>query len=264
MPKFSLDQDGSRQTALQQAASSQLSTEQDFPHQVFREYDIRGIADEEITEDFAYSLAQAYAQLLPVDVVRPVVVARDVRLSGLRLQQAVMRGLVELGIDVIDLGMVPTPMAYYAVYHLQTAGCIMVTASHNPAEYNGFKLMLGKESFHGEALQALKQSMLKPTIKRAGEQGSIECQDLSQTYADFVIQDCALARPLKVVVDAGNGPAGLVAAPVYRGLGCDVVELYCEPDGRFPNHHPDPTIEENMQDIAAKVRDTGADWGLPG
>jgi len=257
MPKFSLDQTDSRQVA-----SSQPSTEQYFPHQVFREYDIRGIADKEITEDFAYTLAQAYAQLLPVDVSKPVVVARDVRLSGLRLQQAVMRGLVEQGIDVIDLGMVPTPMAYYAVYHLQTAGCIMVTASHNPAEYNGFKLMLGKESFHGEALQALKRTMLNLNIKRAGEKGSIQCQNLSQVYADFVIQDCKLVRPLKVVIDAGNGPAGLVAAPVYRGLGCDVVELHCEPDGRFPNHHPDPTVEENMQDIAAKVCEVGADLGI--
>ena len=233
-----------------------------FPHQVFREYDIRGIADTEITEDFAYTLAQAYAQLLPEGVSKPVVVARDVRLSGLRLQQAVMRGLVEQGIDVIDLGMVPTPMAYYAVYHLEAAGCIMVTASHNPAEYNGFKLMLGQESFHGEALQALKKSMLNLSAKQADKQGSVQCQDLSQVYTDFVVQDCKLARPLKVVIDAGNGPAGLVAAPVYRALGCDVVELYCEPDGRFPNHHPDPTVEENMQDIAAKVCEVGADLGI--
>ena len=233
-----------------------------FPHQVFREYDIRGIADTEITEDFAYALAQAYAQLLPEGVSKPVVVARDVRLSGLRLQQAVMRGLVEQGIDVIDLGMVPTPMAYYAVYHLEAAGCIMVTASHNPAEYNGFKLMLGQESFHGEALQALKKIMFNLSAKQADKQGSIQYQDLSQVYTDFVVQDCKLARPLKVVIDAGNGPAGLVAAPVYRALGCDVVELYCEPDGRFPNHHPDPTVEENMQDIAAKVCEVGADLGI--
>jgi phosphomannomutase/phosphoglucomutase len=234
----------------------------EFPHQVFREYDIRGIADKEITEDFAYTLAQAYAQLLPEDVSKPVVVARDVRLSGLRLQQAVMRGFIEQGIDVIDLGMVPTPLAYYAVFHLKAAGCIMVTASHNPAAYNGFKLMLGQESFHGEALQALKRTMLHGNIKHAEKQGSIQYQDLSQVYADFVVQDCKLARPLKVVIDAGNGPAGLLAAPVYRGLGCDVVELYCEPDGHFPNHHPDPTVAENMQDIAAKVCEVGADLGI--
>jgi phosphomannomutase/phosphoglucomutase len=233
-----------------------------IPHQVFREYDIRGIADAEITEDFAYTLAQAYAQLLPEDVSKPVVVARDVRLSGLRLQQAVMRGLIEQGIDVIDLGMVPTPMAYYAVYHLEAAGCIMVTASHNPAEYNGFKLMLGQESFHGEALQALKKIMLNSSAKQTDKQGSVQHQNLSRVYTDFVVQDCKLVRPLKVVIDAGNGPAGLVAAPVYRALGCDVVELYCEPDGRFPNHHPDPTVEENMQDIAAKVCEVGADLGI--
>ncbi|WP_051938285.1 phosphomannomutase/phosphoglucomutase [Ghiorsea bivora] len=233
-----------------------------FPHQVFREYDIRGIAGEEITEHFAYTLAIAYAQLLPKDVSQPVVVARDVRLSGLDLQQAVIRGLMAQGIDVIDLGMVPTPMAYYAVYHLHTAGCIMVTASHNPSAYNGFKLMLGQESFHGACLQKLKQIMLEEPINKARKQASLQYQDLSQVYTDFVTKDCALARPLKVVIDAGNGPAGLVAAPVYRGLGCEVIELYCEPDGRFPNHHPDPTVEDNMQDIAAKVCEVGADLGI--
>ncbi|MDQ7002809.1 MAG: phosphomannomutase/phosphoglucomutase, partial [Ghiorsea sp.] len=234
----------------------------DFPHQVFREYDIRGIADDEITEDFAYTLAKAYTQMLPQDVAQPVVVARDVRLTGLALQQAVMRGLMAQGIDVIDLGMVPTPMAYYAVYHLGAAGCIMITASHNPAAYNGFKLMLGQKSFFGTCLQHLKQIMLQAPAKPALKQGKHQHQDLSQVYKQFVLEDCPLAKPLKVVIDAGNGPAGLVAAPVYRGLGCEVIELYCEPDGRFPNHHPDPTVEENMRDIAAKVCETGADLGI--
>jgi len=246
---------------MPKACSSQAPVES-FPHQVFREYDIRGIAGKQITEQFAYALAVAYVQLLPKGNSKPVVVARDVRLSGLQLQQAIIHGLRKHGVDVIDLGMVPTPMAYYAVYHLHAAGCIMVTASHNPAEYNGFKLMLGQESFHGTCLQKLKKMMLEGFAKPADKQGSLQYQDLSHVYTDFVIQDCKLTRPLKVVIDAGNGPAGLVAAPVYRGLGCDVVELYCEPDGRFPNHHPDPTVESNMQDMAEKVREVGADLGI--
>ncbi|MDX8388593.1 MAG: phosphomannomutase/phosphoglucomutase [Ghiorsea sp.] len=232
-----------------------------FPHQVFREYDIRGLADAEISVEFAYSLANAYTKLLQ-DKSKPIIVARDVRLSGLKLQQAVMKGLVEQDFDVIDLGVVPTPLAYYGVYKLDAGGCIMVTASHNPAADNGFKLMLGKDSFHGQGLQQLKGLMLQGDTPPNQPFGTIDVMDLSEGYETFVRKDCQLARPLKVVIDAGNGPAGLVAAPVYRALGCEVVELFCEPDGRFPNHHPDPTVEENMQDIAEKVRESKADIGI--
>ena len=233
-----------------------------FPHQAFREYDIRGLADTEITEAFATSLAQAYIHFLPQDERRPIVVARDVRLSGFKLQQAVMQALIQQGYDVIDIGMNPTPLAYYAVYHLDAAGCIMVTASHNPAEYNGFKMMVGKNSFHGEDIQKLKQLMLDGILKQSTRVGHIQTVDIFPDYAEFVKQDCKLQRPLKVVIDAGNGPSGVVAAPVYRSLGCEVIELYCEPDGSFPHHHPDPTDEKNMVDISAKVRETGADLGI--
>jgi len=233
-----------------------------FPHQVFREYDIRGIAGDEVTEFFAKRLAQAYAQLLPMNSTQPVIIARDVRLSGFRLQQTLIRGLIEQGIDVLDIGMVPTPLAYFGVYHLEAAGCIVVTASHNPAEYNGFKLMLGKDSFHGAGLQQLKHLMCDDEPAPAQHQGKLSHKDLTDDYAAFVVQDCVLRRPLKVVIDAGNGSASLIAPLLYRRLGCEVVELYCEPDGAFPNHHPDPTVEENMQDIARKVRETGADIGI--
>ncbi len=235
---------------------------QDFPHQVFREYDIRGIAEEEITVEFAYKLAQAYARLLGGDKSKPVVVARDVRLSGLMLQQAVIQGLTELGFDVIDIGMKPTPLAYYAVYHLQAAGCVMVTASHNPAEYNGFKFMLGKESIHGEGLQQLKLLMMEGHAFSKKKQGVISRVDLMPDYEDFMVRDCVLKRPLKVVIDAGNGPSGMIAAPVYRNLGCEVIELYCEPDGNFPNHHPDPTVAENLSTLAETVRREAADLGI--
>jgi len=232
-----------------------------FPHQIFREYDIRGIAGTEITEELAYSLGQAYAAMLPANESRPVIVARDVRISGPAIQKAVVEGLRDSGFDIIDIGMVPTPLAYYGVFQLDTAGCVMITASHNPRDYNGFKMMVGRESLHGEDIQRLKQLMLKPDGKPE-RRGSLRCVDPVPEYAAFVTSDIQLSRHLKVVIDAGNGPSGIIAAPVYRKLGCEVIELFCEPDGTFPNHHPDPTIEANMQDIAAAVREHRADLGI--
>ncbi|MDQ7004847.1 MAG: phosphomannomutase/phosphoglucomutase [Ghiorsea sp.] len=240
---------------------------ENFPHHVFREYDIRGLADGEITPQFSQALAKAYLKFLPVNVDLPVVVGRDVRLSGEKLQTALIQALLAAGKDVIDVGVVPTPLVYYTVFTQATAGCMMVTASHNPAEYNGFKMMVGKQSFHGEDIQKLKDLMLKVQNKRMEEPAAVRCGqlqhlDMRQTYTDFVVQDCPLMRPLKVVVDAGNGPTGLLAAPLYRKLGCEVIALYCEPDGRFPNHHPDPTIEANLKDLSDMVVLHQADLGI--
>jgi len=232
-----------------------------FPHHTFREYDIRGIAGSEITPELAYRLGSAFALLLPDHEQRPVVVGRDVRLSGPTLAAAVTRGLVDAGINVLDIGMTPTPLAYYNVFKLNAAGCIQVTASHNPAAHNGFKLMLGRNSLHGHEIQALKELMLQPPVQ-ADHTGIISTVDCSHSYHHLVTDDCPLSRPLKVVIDAGNGPSGVVAAPIYRDLGCEVIELYCEPDGNFPNHHPDPTIEENLKDLADMVVRHGADLGI--
>ncbi|MDX8403085.1 MAG: phosphomannomutase/phosphoglucomutase [Mariprofundaceae bacterium] len=232
-----------------------------FPHHAFREYDIRGIAGEEITETLAYKLGYAYATMLPDGETRPVIVARDVRISGPAIQKAVMDGLCDAGANVVDIGMAPTPLAYYGVFHLDGAGCVMVTASHNPGDYNGFKMMKDRESLHGKDIQTLKNLMLQIPDKTAS-QGSLTTLDVIPDYAEFVQQDIHLERPLKVVIDAGNGPSGIIAGPLYRALGCEVIELFCEPDGTFPNHHPDPTVEENMQDIAAAVREHKADIGI--
>ncbi len=234
----------------------------DFPHHIFREYDIRGLADTEVTEAFATCLAQSFTRFLPAPTTAPIVVGRDVRLSGLKLQQALIQALLEQGFDVVDVGMVPTPLVYYAVHQWDAAGCMMVTASHNPAEYNGFKMMAGKDSLHGKDIQKLKALMLEPHAHVSQKQGHLSEVNVLPDYTRFVTQDCPLDRRLKVVIDAGNGPSGVVASPIYRALGCEVIELYCEPDGRFPNHHPDPTIEENLRDMAAKVRETGADLGI--
>ncbi len=243
-------------------ATNARKAEAGFPHRIFREYDIRGIAGEEVTEALARELGRAFASLLPAEDARPVVVGRDVRLSGPGLQAAVIRGLREAGRPVIDIGMAPTPLAYFAVFELDAAGCVMVTASHNPAEYNGFKMMRGKESLHGEDIQRLRRAMIAGDAPRAAGLAGLQTHDVRPAYARFVEQDCPLRRPLKVVIDAGNGPAGVIAAPLYRALGCDVIELYCEPDGRFPHHHPDPTVEENMRDIASRVVETGAALGI--
>ena len=233
----------------------------DFPHHIFREYDIRGIAGTDITTGFAYQLGKAFADMLPKDEHQPISVARDVRLSGEALQQAVMQGLCDAGIDVLDLGMQPTPLAYYSVFEMHTAGCIVITASHNPAQYNGFKLMVGKESLHGKDIQKLKALMQK-NIPYARQPGNIKSISIQHMYEDFVVRDCILKRPLKVVIDAGNGPSGIIAAPLYRRMGCEVIALHCQPDGNFPNHHPDPTVEENMQDLVHAVCAHHADLGI--
>lgn len=233
----------------------------DFPHHVFREYDIRGIAESDISEQLAYRLGKAYAAMLPAGESRPVIVGRDVRLSGPKLQNALVCGLTDAGLDVLDIGIVPTPLAYYAVYTLDAAGSVQVTASHNPGDYNGFKMMIGKSSLHGDEIQALKE-LIQQDFSNAVQPGSCTQSCIIDSYIDFVVGDCPLAYPLKVVIDAGNGPSGTIAAPLYRRLGCEVIELYCEPDGNFPNHHPDPTIEANMADLAETVRLEKADLGI--
>jgi len=232
-----------------------------FPHHAFREYDIRGIAGRDITETLAYRLGKAFAAMLPADDARAVAVGRDVRLSGPSLQAAVMRGLTDAGRDVVDIGINPTPLAYYAVYNLDMAGCVMVTASHNPGEYNGFKMMLGSSSLYGDQIQQLK-ALMQQQLPDAGQPGEISERSVVDDYSRFVAADCPLERGLRVVIDAGNGPSGIVAAPLYRRMGCEVIKLYCEPDGRFPNHHPDPTIAANMADLSEAVRRHRADLGI--
>lgn len=237
-----------------------------IPHQAFREYDIRGIAGSEITTGLAYRLGRAFAGSLPASEPGRVVVGRDARLSGPKLQQAVIQGLTDAGRDVLDIGMVPSPLAYFAVYHEHAAGCVMVTASHNPAAYNGFKLMRGKQSLHGNDIQQLMQRMEQEPGRNAASPGHVRQQDICRAYHEYVSADISLKRPLKVVIDAGNGPAGMIAAPLYRALcqsgRCEVIELFCNPDGRFPNHHPDPTVEENLQVLKATVLEHKADLGI--
>ncbi len=232
-----------------------------LPNHVFREYDIRGIFGKEISLDFAYRLGLAYAFFLKDASKGPVVVGRDVRISGPDLQAALVRGLVTGGCNVVDIGMVPTPLAYFAVHQLGASGCIVITGSHNPPDYNGFKMMRGLDSLHGEDIRTLRRIM-QQKLPPSATTGQIRHLDTITTYEDFVQRDIFLARPLKVVIDAGNGAAGPVAWPIYQRLGCEVTKLYCEPDGHFPNHHPDPTVVENLNDLSRTVRKQGADLGI--
>ncbi len=233
-----------------------------FPAHVFREYDIRGLADVEIDAHFAYRLGRAFADMLSADTNAPVIVGRDVRLSGPALQAAAMAGISDAGRDILDIGVTPTPLAYFSVFRRDAAGCLQVTASHNPGEYNGFKMMRGRESLHGGDLQQLMQRMQDAHDGKTMRQGHCRTLDIIGDYIDAIADDCRPARPLKVAIDAGNGPSGIVAAPFYRRLGCEVVELYCEPDGRFPHHHPDPSIADNLHDLAACVRARHCDLGI--
>ena len=189
-----------------------------IPHQAFREYDIRGIAGREITVELAYRLGRTFAGMLPENETGRVVVGRDARLSGPELQQAVVEGLTDGGRNVLDIGMVPSPLAYFAVFHEHAAGCVMVTASHNPAPYNGFKLMRGKQSLHGDDIQQLMQRMESSPGLKAINPGHVRQQDVCRAYHEYVSADISLKRPLKVVIDAGNGPTGMIAAPLYRAL----------------------------------------------
>jgi Phosphomannomutase len=232
-----------------------------IPDHIFREYDIRGIAGREITVDLAYRIGATLMRMLPATEA-PVVVGRDARLSGPELQDAVIRGLTEAGGNVLDIDMVPTPLAYFAVFSQEAAGCVVITASHNPGEYNGFKLMRGQETLFGEDIQKLKEMLSQKPSRGESNKGHVRQMDIAPHYQEFLCKDIRIQHPLKVVIDAGNGVAGITAAPAYRALGCEVFELYCDPDGRFPNHHPDPTVEENMNDLKHAVIQHKADLGI--
>jgi len=232
-----------------------------FPQHIFREYDIRGIAGQDIDEGFAFQLGKAYTTLLPPNPSAAIAVAHDARLSSPDFHQAVIEGVTSMGVDVLDLAMQPSPLAYFAVFHCQVVGCIIITASHNPSPYNGFKFMVGQESLHGESIQQLYRMMLRD-LPESMQQGVSTAFDIQPLYEKFVHETCPLSRPLKVVIDAGNGPSGVVAAPLFRKMGCEVTELYCQPDGHFPNHHPDPSVEENLADLKAKVLEKHADLGI--
>jgi phosphomannomutase/phosphoglucomutase len=231
---------------------------------IFREYDIRGRAEVDFDADFARALGRAYAAYLAESgqsAPTRVGVGRDCRLTSESYAGALRAGLRSAGVEVVDLGLCPTPVVYFALFELDLAGAIQVTGSHNPAADNGFKICVGRSTIHGAEIQRLR-ALLADGRAPTGSGGESAVDILSRYRRELGARFTPLARPLRAVVDAGNGTAGPVAPAVLRALGAEIDELYCTPDGRFPNHHPDPTVEENLQDLAARVRACGAEVGL--
>lgn len=228
--------------------------------QIFREYDIRGVVEKDLTPEVVRKLGQGYATYLLRLGKRRISVGRDGRLSSPSLHQYLLEGLLAGGLDITDIGVCPTPVFYFSLFHFDQEGGIMITGSHNPPEFNGFKVCVGKETIYGEEIQKLRQ------IIEGGEfiqgSGTIRNREIIPIYQNYLIQNIKVQRKIKIVVDSGNGTAGAVAPPIFRSLGCEVEELYSEIDGRFPHHHPDPTIPKNMEDLIAKVKETGAEVGF--
>lgn len=227
---------------------------------IFKAYDIRGIIGKTLDEAVAYQIGQAFGSAALKKGERAVVIGRDGRLSGPALSAALAKGLQSTGIDVIDLGMVVTPMVYFATNVLEARSGIMVTGSHNPPDYNGFKMVLAGEAIYGDAIQALYQSILAGQF--ASGAGSYRSEDIKTRYLDRISSDVKVARPLKIAVDCGNGVAGAFAPELFAAMGCEVVPLFCEVDGTFPNHHPDPAHLENLQDLIRCLQNTDAEIGL--
>lgn len=227
---------------------------------IFRQYDIRGTVGEDLTEEVARQVGQAFGTMLGRQGGRVAVVGRDCRLSSPELHRAVIEGLLSSGVDVLDTGLHPTPVLYFALFHLPVQGGIQVTGSHNPPEMNGFKVALGRATIYGEQIQELYRMIEQGDLARG--HGRCVSREIVPDYVVDIKARIALERPLSVVVDAGNGTAGPIVPGLLHDLGCQVVPLYCEQDGRFPHHHPDPTLVSAMQDLIAEVRRQGAAVGI--
>jgi phosphomannomutase/phosphoglucomutase len=227
---------------------------------VFREYDIRGVAGTDLTEETVELVGRALGTKVRAAGGKTVALGRDVRLSGPAFHRAALEGLTFTGCDVIDLGVVPTPLTYFAAQTLKADGLCMITGSHNPPEYNGLKIGVGPTTLYGDGIQEILRMVQRGQF--ASGSGQVTTHDIVTPYQDYVAANLRLGkRKLKVVIDAGNGTGG-VAVPIFERLGCTVVPLFLEPDGRFPNHHPDPTVEKNLAHLKRKVLETRADVGI--
>ena len=229
---------------------------------LFKAYDIRGIVDRTLTQSAARAIGSALGSLALESAVSVIAVGRDGRLSGPMLRDALTDGITSTGVDVVDIGMVPTPVLYFATHQLKTGSGVSITGSHNPPEYNGLKMMMAGATLHGDGIQALRQRLEQGRVVTASRRGQRTSVDVIPAYLNAITADVRLARPMKIAIDCGNGVAGAVAPELYRRLGCDVIELFCDVDGTFPNHHPDPAHPENLQDLIRCLRDTDAEIGL--
>ncbi len=230
---------------------------------IFKAYDIRGVVPSTINDEVAQALGRAFGTVALAQGEKVVAVGRDGRLSGPNLSAALIRGLQAAGVDVIDVGAVTTPMLYFAASTLCHSG-IQVTGSHNPKDYNGFKMVMAGKAIYGDEIQALRQLMqTEPWAAQAAPTpGTVRQVDVGPAYQERIVSDVRLARPMKIVIDCGNGIAGASAPAIFRALGCEVTELFSEVDGNFPNHHPDPSKPENLRDLMAALQAGGAELGL--
>jgi phosphomannomutase len=228
---------------------------------IFKAYDVRGVVGNTLDEDIAQALGRAFGTQAQAQGEKTVAVGRDGRLSGPSLSAALVRGLASTGMDVIDIGLATTPMLYFAASTLCSSG-IQVTGSHNPKDYNGFKMVMAGRAIHGEEIQALRRMMEARSWTEARQPGSVRNINVFAPYRDRIAADVKLARPMKVVVDCGNGVAGASAPAIFCAIGCEVVELFSEVDGNFPNHHPDPSKPENLRDLIAALKNGDAELGL--
>ena len=227
---------------------------------IFKAYDIRGVVPSTLTEEVAYHLGHAFGTHAAAHGETVVAVGRDGRLSGPALSQALIRGLVDVGVQVIDIGAATTPMLYFAASTLCASG-IQVTGSHNPKDYNGFKMVLGGRAIYGDEIQSLRTIMQNETwVLQSG--GSVKQVDVTADYQARIVSDIRLQRPMKIVVDCGNGIAGATAPSIFRAIGCEVIELFSEVDGNFPNHHPDPSKLDNLKDLLHALKYSDAEIGL--
>ena len=228
---------------------------------IFKAYDIRGVVPSTIHEEVAQALGQAFGTVALAQGEQTVAVGRDGRLSGPSLSAALIRGLRAAGVAVIDVGAVTTPMLYFAASTLCSSG-IQVTGSHNPKDYNGFKMVMAGRAIYGDDIQALRSMIEAESWQLAGLPGAYQQVDVLPAYSARIVSDIRLSRPLKIVMDCGNGIAGASAPAIFRALGCEVLELFSEVDGNFPNHHPDPSKPENLRDLIAELKSSQADLGL--
>jgi phosphomannomutase/phosphoglucomutase len=230
------------------------------PH-IFREYDIRGVVGADLTEDVVRELARGIGTFMQAEGARRISIGRDARESSPVFRDILIEGLTESGCDVLDAGMIPTPLLYYTLFTEEVQGGVMITGSHNPADNNGFKICLGKTTIFGDQIFRIRGIVESGRFTKGN--GSVDQTDVIPGYSDYVANNVRLGtRKLKAVVDSGNGMGGLVAVPLYKRLGCEVVDLFTEPDSRFPNHHPDPTVVENMRFAVRAVDDQRADLAI--
>lgn len=227
---------------------------------IFREYDIRGVAGKDLTEDVVEKIGRSYGTFIQKTMGKEIVVGRDVRLSSEPFSRLLIKGIAGTGCNVLDVGVVPTPVLYFSIAHYGKSGGVMITGSHNPIEYNGFKLCRELFSIYGREIQELKKIIEENSFISGS--GKVETDNPIPSYMNEVTSRIKIEKPLKVVVDAGNGTGGEVAPEIFRRIGCSVVELYCEPDGRFPNHLPDPTVPEFTADLRKKTKEERADLGI--